>query len=320
LPTAPDAAVLTAAHAQLPALAVEHVGYAYGDRVALRDVNLSVGAGEMFALLGPNGGGKTTLFRIIATLVRPAAGAVRVFGADVNDVGATVRRLLGVVFQAPALDKRLTVRENLKHHGHLYGMRGQPLREAIDAALTRVRLSERADDRVLSLSGGLARRAEIAKALLPGPRLLLLDEPTTGLDPGVREDLWRDLRRLREASGTTIVLTTHLMDEAEACDRVAILDGGQVVLSGRPADLTAALGGDILTIDSDRAETLAAGVRERFGLPVTIVDGVVRIERERAHEFIGQVIDAFPGDVRSVRFSRPTLHDVFVHHTGHRFD
>ena len=231
-----------------------------------------------------------------------------------------MRRLLGVVFQAPALDKRLTVRENLRHHGHLYGLRGRPLRRAIDAALTRVRLSERADDRVLSLSGGLARRAEIAKALLPEPRLLLLDEPTTGLDPGVREELWRDLRTLREASGTTIVLTTHLMDEAEACDRVAILDGGEVVLSGRPSDLTAALGGDILTIESERAETLAAAVRERFALPATVVDGVVRIERDRAHEFIGQVIDAFPRDVRSVRFSRPTLHDVFVHHTGHRFD
>ena len=136
----------------------------------------------------------------------------------------------------------------------------------------------------------------------------------------MRADLWRDLRALREAQGTTIVLTTHLMDEAEACDRVAILDSGRVVLSGRPGDLTSALGGEILTIDSDRPDALAAGLRERFQLPATVVDGVVRVERDRAHEFIGQVIDAFPGDVRSVRFSRATLHDVFVHHTGHRFD
>jgi ABC-2 type transport system ATP-binding protein len=292
----------------------------YGSRVALEDVCLAVGAGEMFALLGPNGGGKTTLFRIIATLVRPAAGTVRVFGADVRDHAPTVRRLLGVVFQSPALDKRLTVRENLRHHGHLYGFRGHALREALDAALARVRLSGRGDDRVMSLSGGLARRAEIAKALLPGPRLLLLDEPTTGLDPGVREELWRDLRALREAHGTTVVLTTHLMDEAEACDRVAVLDSGRVVLSGRPPDLTSALGGDIITIETDRAEQLAAGVRERFALPAAVIDGVVRIERDRAHEFIGQLIDAFPGEVRSVRFSRPNLHDVFLHHTGHRFD
>jgi ABC-2 type transport system ATP-binding protein len=321
LPIAPDRVTASSAPAQAPALEVEHVRHAFGDRLALDDVSLSVDAGEMFALLGPNGGGKTTLFRIIATLVRAAAGNVRVFGADVSGSGATpVRRLLGVVFQSPALDKRLTVRENLRHHAHLYGLRGQRLRDALEAALARVRLSDRAGDRVISLSGGLARRAEIAKALLPGPRLLLLDEPTTGLDPGVREDLWRDLRALREAQGTTIVLTTHLMDEAEACDRVAILDSGRVVLSGRPRDLTSALGGDIITIDADHPEQLAAGVRDRFGLPAAVVDGVVRIERDRAHEFIGQVIDGFPGAVRSVRFSRPTLHDVFVHHTGHRFD
>jgi ABC-2 type transport system ATP-binding protein len=274
----------------------------------------------MFALLGPNGGGKTTLFRIIATLVRPAAGTVRVFGADVGSRGANVRRLIGVVFQSPALDKRLTVRENLRHHGHLYGLRGALLRDGIEATLARVGLADRGDDRVMSLSGGLARRAEIAKALLPAPRLLLLDEPTTGLDPGVRDDLWRDLRALRDEQGTTVVLTTHLMDEAEACDRVAILDGGRVVLSGRPGDLTAALGGDILTMDADDPERLASGIRERFGLPAAVVDGVVRIERDRAHEYIGRVIDAFPTDVRSIRFSRPTLHDVFVHHTGHRFD
>jgi ABC-2 type transport system ATP-binding protein len=322
LPIAPENAALEqrAAVPSAPALEIAHVGHAYADRIALEDVSLAVSPGEMFALLGPNGGGKTTLFRIIATLVRPAAGSVRVFGADVRTNGADVRRLLGVVFQSPALDKRLTVRENLRHHGHLYGLRGRPLHDLIEVALARVRLSDRGDDRVLALSGGLARRAEIAKALLPAPRLLLLDEPTTGLDPGARADLWRDLRALREAQGTTIVLTTHLMDEAEACDRVAILDSGRVVLSGRPGDLTAALGGDILTIDSDRPAVLAAALRERFALPAAVVDGVVRIERDRAHEFIGQVIDAFPGDVRSVRFSRPTLHDVFVHHTGHRFD
>jgi ABC-2 type transport system ATP-binding protein len=322
LPIAPENAALEppAAAPSGPALDIAHVGHVYRDRIALDDVSLAVSPGEMFALLGPNGGGKTTLFRIIATLVRPAAGSVRVFGADVRTNGADVRRLLGVVFQSPALDKRLTVRENLRHHGHLYGLRGRPLHDLIETALARVRLSDRGDDRVLALSGGLARRAEIAKALLPAPRLLLLDEPTTGLDPRVRADLWRDLRALRETQGTTIVLTTHLMDEAEACDRVAILDSGRVVLSGRPGDLTAALGGDILTIDSDRPDALAAGLRQRFQLPATVVDGVVRVERDRAHEFIGQVIDAFPGDVRSVRFSRATLHDVFVHHTGHRFD
>jgi ABC-2 type transport system ATP-binding protein len=311
---------LPAAQPDPPALDVEHLRHAYGGRVALDDATLAVGSGEMFALLGPNGGGKTTLFRIVATLLRPAAGTARVFGADVWHDAAAVRRRLGVVFQAPALDPRLSVRENLTHHGHLYGLRGGALRDLVDATLARVRLADRAGDRVLTLSGGLARRAEIAKALLPSPRLLLLDEPTTGLDPAVREELWRDLRALGDGQGTTIVLTTHLMDEAEACDRVAILDRGRIVVSGRPSDLTRALGGEILTIEADEPDQLARDIHERFGLPAAVADDVVRIERDRAHEVIGQVIEAFGGAVRSVRFSRPTLHDVFVHHTGHRFD
>jgi ABC-2 type transport system ATP-binding protein len=322
LRTAPDTAATgpVLPHRARQAIEVEHVAHSYGARQALDDVSLSVAAGEMFALLGPNGGGKTTLFRIIATLLRPRAGVVRVFGADVAADPGTVRRLLGVVFQAPALDKRLTVRENLRHHGHLYGLRGARLHTRLEEALTRVRVADRADDRVASLSGGLARRAEIAKALLPGPRLLLLDEPTTGLDPGVREEIWRDLRTLRDRDGTTVVLTTHLMDEAQGCDRVGLLDRGRIVLTGRPADLTAALGGEIITIESSRPEALAEAIRRRLGLPARTVDGVVRIERDRAHELVGPIIDAFGGDVRAVRVSHPTLHDVFVHHTGRRFE
>jgi ABC-2 type transport system ATP-binding protein len=322
LRTAPDTAAAgpVLPHRARQAIEVEHVTHSYGDRQALDDVSLSVATGEMFALLGPNGGGKTTLFRIIATLLRPRAGAVRVFGADVAADPATVRRLLGVVFQAPALDKRLTVRENLRHQGHLYGLRGARLHTRLEEALTRVRVGDRADDRVASLSGGLARRAEIAKALLPGPRLLLLDEPTTGLDPGVRVEIWRDLRTLRDRDGTTVVLTTHLMDEAEGCDRVGLLDRGRIVLTGRPADLTAAFGGEIITIESSRPEALAEAIRGHLGLPAHAVDGVVRIERDRAHELVGPIIEAFGGDVRAVRVSRPTLHDVFLHHTGRRFE
>lgn len=302
-----------------PALLVDAISHRYGDRLALDRVSLSIARGEMFALLGPNGGGKTTLFRIVATLVRATQGDVSVFGASVARDPATVRRHIGVVFQAPALDKRLTVAENLVHHGHLYGLRGAALRTRVDEALARVRLSDRAGDLVLSLSGGLARRAEIAKALLPGPSLLLLDEPTTGLDPGVREELWRDLRALRSA-GTTSVLTTHLMDEAAACDRVALLDRGRVVLEGRPDELTARLGGDIITIEAADPASLAARIGERFDLCAGVVDDVLRIEHDRAHEFVGRLVEAFPGEIRSIRFSRPTLQDVFVHHTGHRFE
>jgi ABC-2 type transport system ATP-binding protein len=302
------------------ALRVAAVSHRYGDRVALDGVSLSVGAGETFALLGPNGGGKTTLFRIVATLVRPGSGTVSVFGADTVADAAAVRRSIGVVFQAPALDGRLTVAENLVHHGHLYGLRGAGLRARVGEALARVGLADRGNDVVRSLSGGLARRAEIAKALLPDPRLLLLDEPTTGLDPRVREDLWRDLRELRARLGTTIVLTSHLMDEAAACDRVALLDRGRVVLEGRPDDLTAALGGDVITIEARDPASLAGRIRERFGLDAGIVDGMVRIERDRAHEFVSRLVEAFPGEVKAIRVSRPTLQDVFVHHTGHGFE
>jgi ABC-2 type transport system ATP-binding protein len=303
-----------------PALLVDSVSYRYGNRLALDGVSLSIAPGETFALLGPNGGGKTTLFRIVATLLRPQSGRVAVFGADVGIEAAAVRRTLGVVFQAPALDACLTVTENLVHHGHLYGLRGPALRARVDDVLGRVGLADRRGDLVSSLSGGLARRAEIAKALLPSPALLLLDEPTTGLDPRVRDDLWRDLRSLRADTGTTIVLTTHLMDEAAACDRVALLDRGRIVLEGRPDDLTAALGGEILTIESVDAPGLAAKIPAQLGLAAEVVEGDVRIERERAHEVVAALVDAFPADIRSVRVSRPTLHDVFVHHTGHGFD
>jgi ABC-2 type transport system ATP-binding protein len=299
---------------------VDAVSYRYGDRLALDGVSLRIARGETFALLGPNGGGKTTLFRIVATLLRPQSGRVAVFGADVVADAATVRRSLGVVFQAPALDARLTVTENLVHHGHLYGLSGRALRSRVDEGLARVGLADRRTDFVGSLSGGLARRAEIAKALLPSPSLLLLDEPTTGLDPRVRDELWRDLRSLRTMTGTTIVLTTHLMDEAAACDRVALLDGGRIVLEGPPDELTAALGAEIVTIESPDAAGLAAKIPVRLGVPADVVEGNVRIQRERAHAVVAALVDAFPTEIRSIRVSRPTLHDVFVHHTGHGFD
>jgi ABC-2 type transport system ATP-binding protein len=303
-----------------PAIQIDGLRHQYGPRLALDDVRLSVAAGELVALLGPNGGGKTTVFRVLATLLRATAGTVRVFGADVFEAPHAVRRRIGVVFQAPALDKRLTVRENLRHHGHLYGLRGRQLEARIDDVLMRVGLTAREGDLVLVLSGGLARRAEIAKALLPRPALLLLDEPTTGLDPRAREELWHDLHGVRADEGTTIVLTTHLMDEAAACDRVAILDQGRIVAEGRPEDLTAALGGDVVTIEAADAQHLAIRIHERFGIDATAVDRVVRIEHDRAHEWLGRLVEAFPGEIRAIHFSRPTLHDVFVHYAGHSFE
>ena len=304
-----------------PAISVQSLVHRYGEREALRGVSFDIPEGEVFGLLGPNGGGKTTLFKILATLMPPTAGTVRVFGDDVRQRPAAVRRHIGVVFQSPALDDRLTVRENLRHQGHLYGLRGRPLQEAIGRALDAVSVTDRDDDMVAGLSGGLKRRVEVAKALLPEPRLLLLDEPSTGLDPGARRELWESLRRLRERAGTTVAMTTHLMDEAAGCDRVAILNAGALVAIGSPAQLTATIGGDVLWVTPAAGEeALARDIAGRFGVHTDLVDGRIRLELPHGHEFVTSVIEAFPGRIDAVTFSRPTLEDVFVHHAGTRFE
>jgi ABC-2 type transport system ATP-binding protein len=302
------------------ALAVTALHHRYGERVALHDLTFSVGPGEIFGLLGPNGGGKTTLFRILSTLLHPTGGDVRVCGDSARERPDAVRRHLGVVFQSPALDDRLTVAENLRHHGHLYGLSGRHLRERAAAVLDALALTARRDDIVASLSGGLKRRVEVAKALMPEPRVLLLDEPSTGLDPRARRELWDQLVALRDRTAATVVLTTHLMDEAAGCDRVCILHDGRLVALGAPADLTAAVGGDVVWLSpSHEAVGLAADLAARFGVRADTVDGRIRIERARAHEFIAEVIEAFPGRIDAVTMTRPTLEDVFVHHTGTLF-
>jgi ABC-2 type transport system ATP-binding protein len=299
---------------------VRALAHRYGDREALRGVSFEVQPGEIVGLLGPNGGGKTTLFRILTTLLAPTAGTVLVDGVDVRERPAEVRRRLGVVFQAPALDPALTVAENLRHHGHLYGLRGAALAHRIASVLETVRLADRARDVVRTLSGGLQRRVELAKSLLHQPHVLALDEPSTGLDPGARRDVWEHLSGLRQRSATTVLLTTHLMDEAAQCDRVAILHRGQVVAMGTPEQLVATVGGDVVWISARNAGAVATRLRSDFGLSTDVVEGRVRIERERGHELLPQIIEAFPGEIDAASFSRPTLDDVFVHHTGQRFD
>ena len=301
-----------------PALDATDVRFAYGDREALRGLTFSVRRGEVFALLGPNGGGKTTLFRIAATLARPASGTVKVFGLDTVTRPGDVRRHIGVVFQSPALDPYLTLDENLRHQGHLYGLSGAPLRTRATAALAGVGLADRRRDLVRTLSGGMQRRVEIAKALLHAPDLLLLDEPTTGLDPGARRDVWGRLRALRERTGTTVILTTHLMDDAAGCDRVAIIHEGRIVAIGAPEALIAEVGGDVIMIATADPQALAARIARRFGVAADVIDGRVHIERPRAHEFIAGLVEAFPGEIDSVSFGKPTLEDVFMHHTGRR--
>ena len=302
------------------ALSVEALTHRFGERVALDGVTFDVRPGEIFGLLGPNGGGKTTLFRIAATLMRPTAGRVLVFGAGVGERPGEARAKMGVVFQKPALDARLTVAENLRHQGHLYGLSGQALRLRATAVLAGVGLADRADDLVGVLSGGLQRRVEVAKALLHQPALLLLDEPSTGLDPTARRDIWQDLSRLRERRGTTVVLTTHLMEEAAGCDRVAILDRGHLVACDKPSALVASIGGDVVLVTAHDGAGLAPRIAARFEVHTELVDGRIRIERDHGHRFITALVEAFPGEIDAVTVGKPTLEDVFVHFTGRRFE
>ena len=302
-----------------PAIIVQGLRHQYGTRTALEQVSFEVAAGEMFGLLGPNGGGKTTLFRVLATMLVPTGGEARIFGLTVVERPLAVRREIGVVFQSPSLDLKLTVAENLRHQGHLYGLRGKALAQRIGDLLERLGLTERSGERTEKLSGGLRRRVELAKGLLHRPRLLLLDEPSTGLDAGARRDLRAYLRQLCQQDGVTVFLTTHLMDEAESCDRLGILDRGRLVALGTPEALRSKIGGDVLVLESAAPEELREQIAVRFGGPVSVVDSSVRLERPQGHRLLAELMEAFPGQIRAVTLSQPTLEDVFVHETGHRF-
>lgn len=290
----------------------------FGARAALDGVSFAVRDGEIFALLGPNGGGKTTLFRILSTLLPPSGGAATVCGHDVAHDAPAVRACLGVVFQSPSLDPQLTVAENLRYGGNLYGLRGADLEARLRETAAALKVDDRLSDRVKTLSGGLQRRVEIAKSLLPCPKVLLLDEPSTGLDPVARVDLWSILEQLRARFGMTVVLTTHLMDEASRCDRAAILHRGKLMACDSPEALCATIGCDVLTLAGRNADRLAEMLQAKFGWSASVQDGAVRVEIPRAHEQVARIVEAFPGEILSVTAGRPTLEDVFVRLTGER--
>ncbi len=300
-------------------LEVAAIGHSYGTLRALDGVAFSVGPAEIFGLLGPNGGGKTTLFRILSTLMRPDEGTATVFGCDLLQQPDQVRRHIGIVFQSSSLDGKLTVEENMRHQGHLYGMSGQVLEHALATLLDRVGLADRRKTVAETLSGGQRRRVELAKGLLHGPRLLLLDEPTTGLDPVARRDLWSYLNVLRERDGISVLVTTHLMEEAERCDRLVILNRGKRVALGTPEELKREIEGDVIVMEAADPERLGRRVREQFGDNPQIVGTRVRIERPKAHEFIPVLMQTFPDDIRSITLARPNLEDVFIHRTGQEF-
>jgi ABC-2 type transport system ATP-binding protein len=298
------------------AVETQGLGRSFGPRAALSDVTLTVGEGEMFALLGPNGSGKTTLFRILSTLLAPTAGTARVCGHNVVSAPMDVRHQLGVVFQSPALDPQLTVAENFRCAGNLYGLSGADLEDRLRAAADALEVADRLDDRVQILSGGLQRRVEIAKSLLPRPRVLLLDEPSTGLDPAARAGLRVVLRRLRRESGVTIVMTTHLLEEAEVCDRVAILHRGRLIACEPPASLRVRLGKDVAVLSGPDPEAIAATVRSVFDWSVMVRDGKVRVELPSGGDHAARLVAALAPAVDAVTVGRPTLEDVFLGLTG----
>ena len=300
-------------------ISIQDIVHRYDGRAALNGVSFDVRPAELFGLLGPNGSGKTTLFRILSTLMIPSAGRALIMGHDAARDPNALRRQIGVVFQAQSIDPKLSAYENLRHQGHLYGLHGSLLKDRIREMLGRVALADRAHDRAETFSGGMQRRLELAKGLLHHPSVLLLDEPTTGLDPGARRDLWQYLRILRDQEHVSILVTTHLMEEAECCDRLAIMNDGKLVALGTPADLRHEIGGDVIVLDTQNPEALARKIESRFAVTAQVVSGKVRIEREHGHRFVTDVVEAFPGEIDAVSISKPTLEDVFIHRTGHRF-
>ena len=307
-----------ALHESSPQVAVQakEVTFAYAERQALAGVSFEIPPAQIFGFLGPNGGGKTTLFRILATLLPNQGGSVRIFGADLSTEAALVRLQIGVVFQTPSLDQHLNVNENLVHQGYLYGLRGGELRRRAEDLLSRFGLIDRRRDRVGTLSGGMQRRVEICKALLHRPRLLLLDEPSTGLDPGARRDLWTVLEELRSDHEVTVLLTTHFIEEGDRCDRLALVDGGRIVATGKPDALKSEIGGDVVVLSSSDAGQLAEQLEHRFGVDLTVHEDVVRFEHPRAHELVGQMIEYSAGRIQALTISKPTLEDVFLRRTG----
>ena len=314
-----DAEAADSASAE-PVISVQNLVHRYENRTALNGVSFDVRSAELFGLLGPNGSGKTTLFRILSTVMIPTSGRALVMGSDAAKDPSMVRRQIGVVFQAQSVDPKLTAYENLWHQGHLYGLSGSALNQRVEEILSRVGLADRSKERVETFSGGMQRRIELAKGLLHHPGVLLLDEPTTGLDPGARRDLWQYLTILREEEQVSVLVTTHLMEEAERCDRLAIMNEGNLVALGSPAELKSEIGGDVILLDAAHdADTLAQRIRNRFQVATTVLGQQVRFEQEAGHRFVPDVVEAFPGEIQAISVSKPALEDVFIHRTGHKF-
>ena len=299
-----------------PAIAVEGLAKRYGDLEAVKGIGFEVAPGEVFGFLGPNGAGKTTTIGMLCTLVRPTGGAGRVAGHDIVGERDEVRRNIGLVFQDPTLDAYLTAEQNLRFHGELYGLPKAAMNERIAQVLRMVDLTDRKDGKVETFSGGMKRRLEIARGLLHSPRVLFLDEPTVGLDPQTRAAIWGYIRQLKDTEDITIFLTTHYMEEAEYCDRIAIIDHGEIVVLDTPGNLKAGVGKDRVQIVTGDDEAAIAALQDRFGVDAGVHEGAVTFAVPSGEAFVPRLFAELGVAIRSVHVARPSLDDVFMNYTG----
>ena len=299
-----------------PAIEVSGLIKRFGDFEAVKGVDFEVGQAEVFGFLGPNGAGKSTTINMLCTLLKPTAGRATVAGHDVVRERDDVRRHIGLVFQDPTLDGYLTAAQNLQLHAELYGVPSHLVAPRMEQVLKMVGLWDRKDGTVSAFSGGMRRRLEIARGLMHSPRVLFLDEPTIGLDPQTRRSIWGYIRELQQREEITIFMTTHYMDEAEWCDRIAIMDHGEIVALDTPEALKAAVGKDRVTIETDDDRAAIDAIARQFGIEARTSEGAVVFGVEAGAEFVPRLFAELDLPIRSVAVSRPTLDDVFMSYTG----
>jgi len=298
------------------AIDVDELVKSYGDVEAVRGVSFTVAPGEVFGFLGPNGAGKSTTINVLCTLAKPTSGAARVSGFDVVSRRDDVRRHIGLVFQDPTLDVYLTADQNVRLHAELYGIDPGVIPARMEQMLQMVGLDDRRNQPVMTFSGGMKRRLEIARGLMHSPRVLFLDEPTIGLDPQTRSSIWSYIRELQEAEATTIFMTTHYMDEAEFCDRIAIMDRGEIVVLDTPEALKAGVGADRVVLGTADDDAALAALQDRFGIEAAVAEGAVTFHVENGEAFVPRLFAELGVGITSVAVSRPTLDDVFLRYTG----
>jgi ABC-2 type transport system ATP-binding protein len=300
----------------IPAIEVKDLKKSFDEVEAVRGVSFQVAPGEVFGFLGPNGAGKTTTINMLCTLARPTSGAAYVAGHDSVTQRDDVRRNIGLVFQDQTLDGYLTAEQNLRLHAELYGVESSLVPARMEQVLRMVGLWERKDSTVNTFSGGMRRRLEIARGLMHSPRVLFLDEPTIGLDPQTRSSIWRYIGELKDREEITIFMTTHYMDEAEFCDRIAIMDAGRIVALDTPEALKAGVGADRVRITTEDDEAAIAALADQFGIDAQMSEGAVAFFVPSGEEFVPRLFAELGLAIRSVSVSRPTLDDVFMSHTG----